>query len=273
MSGLPKAMPSALGRVRDYHRCRGSEGVIALATAGVSGRSVFISYRRQLSWPTAELIRKDLIKHDCDVFLDTKNLDSGEFDQRILREITARKHFIVLLEPGSLDRICEPGDWLRREIAHALCHGRNIVPVTANGFEFRPDLELPPDVERLPSLQAVRVTTQSEYFNAAMKLLRKQFLKIPSNPTASKKPTRFEVPVLSAPQLTSRPGNHPLEVQLAWSEVSGAWEYMVERAWSDRNQALPTWNLPTAFVEVYRGQGLDNRLMTKCASQQFVDYP
>ena len=103
-------------------------------------RSVFISYRRQLSWSLAQLVRDYLIKHRFDTFMDVQNLDSGEFPRAILSEIEAREHFIVLLQPGSLDRIGEDGDWLRREIAHALAHDRNVVPVTANGFEFRRDL-------------------------------------------------------------------------------------------------------------------------------------
>jgi hypothetical protein len=145
-------------------------------------RSVFISYRRQLSESLALLIRKDLTDHRCDAFVDTENLDSGEFDWRILSQIEARKHFIVILQPGSLDRISQDGDWLRREIAHALAHGRNIIPVTAEGFEFRPGVVLPPDVARLPSFQAVPIP--SGYFDAALERLRTRFLKIPSNSTA-----------------------------------------------------------------------------------------
>jgi hypothetical protein len=146
------------------------------------GRSVFISYRRELSEPLARLIRNDLIEHRFDTFVDLENLDSGEFEQRILGQIEAREHFIVLLEPGSLDRIGKDGDWLRREIAHALAHGRNVVPVTSKGFEFRRDLVLPPDVARLASFTAVAIP--QGYFDAAMDKLRTRFLKMPSNPTA-----------------------------------------------------------------------------------------
>jgi TIR domain len=103
----------------------------------VGGRSVFISYRRQLSWELAQLVYHDLIGHNFDTFIDSQDLDSGEFERTILRQIKAREHFIVLLVPGSLDQIGEDGDWLRREIAHALAHDRNVVPLTANGFKFR----------------------------------------------------------------------------------------------------------------------------------------
>ena len=82
--------------------------------------TVFLSYRRDVSGPMAHLVRNDLVRHGFDVFMDVGSLGGGEFEPAILREIEARAHFLVLLEPGSLDRIDEPGDWLRREIAHAL---------------------------------------------------------------------------------------------------------------------------------------------------------
>ena len=156
-------------------------GLNARQAKAPDDRSVFISYRRRLSESLALLVRKDLTDHHFDVFVDTENLDSGEFDRRILSQIEARKHFIVILEPGSLDRINQDGDWLRREIAHALAHGRNIVPLTTGGFEFRPGLVLPPDVARLPSFNAVPIPPG--YFGAALERLRTRFLKIPSNPT------------------------------------------------------------------------------------------
>jgi hypothetical protein len=229
----------------------------------MAGRSVFISYRRQLSRWLALLVRKDLIEHRFDAFMDVENLDSGEFERRILSEIEVRQHFVVLLEPGSLDQIGEDGDWLRREIAHALAHGRNVVPVTAKGFKFHGDLVLPPDVARLPSFNALSI--QEEYFEAAMERLRTRFLKAPSKPPApplpgtrnlfergrhaldrSGKLTSAGTPVLPAPQLTGRHGN-PLQVQLTWTEVSGAHEYVLERAHENYRGDQEI------FQEVYRG--------------------
>jgi hypothetical protein len=161
------------------------------------GRSGFISYRRQLSESLALLIRKDLIEHRFDAFMDFENLDSGEFDRRILSQIEAREHFIVVLEPGSLDPISQDGDWLRREIAYALAHGRNVVPVT-KGFEFRRGLVLPPGVARLSSFNAVPIPPG--YFDAAMERLRTRFLKMPSNPRhipSRDRPRRRARPVLA----------------------------------------------------------------------------
>jgi hypothetical protein len=238
----------------------------------VGGRSVFISYRRQLSETLALLVSRDLTEHKFDTFMDTENLDSGKFEQKILGQIEAREHFIVLLEPGSLDGIGEKGDWLRREIAYALAHGRNVVPVTAKGFEFGGDLVLPPDVAELPSFQAVSI--KSGYYPEGLKRLRKRFLKTPSRPAATPLPetrsvfkrlepdrspfvitperlsnAKFSVPVLPAPKLTSRAASPVGSVQLTWSEVSGAQEYVLEIA---RVKALYGRH-PKTFDEVYRG--------------------
>ena len=51
----------------------------------MGGRSVFISYRRQLSESLALLVRKDLSQYRFDIFMDLKNLDSGEFEPTILQ--------------------------------------------------------------------------------------------------------------------------------------------------------------------------------------------
>jgi hypothetical protein len=149
-------------------------------------RSVFISYRRQLSETLARLIRKDLIEHGFDAFMDLEDLGSGAFGPKIFRQIVASKHLIVLLEPGSLAKIGEDGDWLRLEIAWALAIDRNVVPVTVGGFELSRDLVLPPDVAKLSSLNAVSIPPG--YFGAAMDRLRNQFLKMPSSPTAPPPP-------------------------------------------------------------------------------------
>jgi len=139
------------------------------------GRSVFISYRRELSWALAHLVFNDLKGHGFDVFMDVESLDSGEFERVVLREIEARVHFVVVLAPGCLERIGEEGDWLRREIAHALAHDRNVVPLTVDGFKFRRDLMLAADVARLPGFNAVSIPPG--YFDMAMERLRSRFLK------------------------------------------------------------------------------------------------
>jgi hypothetical protein len=98
--------------------------------------NIFISYRRHVSWVTARLIYDHLKRRRINVFMDLKNLDTGQFDTKLLYEISVRPYFIVILEPGSLDCCANPGDWLRREIEYALALDRRIIPVMAYDFKF-----------------------------------------------------------------------------------------------------------------------------------------
>ena len=194
--------------------------------------TVFLSYRREVSWPLAQAVRGELVPHGFDVFVDTQNIDSGEFERVILHQIEARAHFLLLLEPRSLDRISEPGDWLRRETAHALSLRRNVVPLLANGARMPAPSDLPSDLARLPSFNAVSVP--HDYFAEAMKKLRERFLRTPEPlPTGGPPPTvgLLRGPALAEPTLSQRRGvTSPLEVTLDWTEVSGAVGYEVEQS-------------------------------------------
>jgi TIR domain len=214
-----------------------------------ASRTVFLSYRREVSWPLALAVRGDLVQHGFDVFMDTADLDSGEFERVILAQIEARTHFLVLLEPRSLDRIAEPDDWLRREIGHALRHGRAVVPLLAGGCRLPRAAELPADLQRLPSFNAV--TVPSDYFAEAMVKLRERFLRKPAGPTAALQettPDRSLVPIGAIQQMFATPTLDGLAVQmgaqLTWSVIGHAAHFELERS------AGPDFMTP---VQVYRG--------------------
>jgi tetratricopeptide (TPR) repeat protein len=139
-------------------------------------KTVFISYRRTNVF-NALAIYQNLTAHGFDVFFDYESIKSGSFEQIILNQIAARAHFVVLLTPSALERCNEPGDWLRREIEHALDSKRNIVPLMFEGFSFR-------DVQqyltgRLAILSSYNaITVPAEYFDAAMHRLRNDFLNV-----------------------------------------------------------------------------------------------
>jgi hypothetical protein len=200
-------------------------------------KSVFLSYRREVSWAMAHLVRNELVAHGFDVFMDVHGIDAGEFERVILARIEAYTHFLVLLEPRSLDRLTEEGDWLRREIAHALAHDRNVVPLLANGARMPRPTDLPTDLARLPSLNAVSVP--HDYFAEAMQKLRERFLRTPEPlPTGGPPPmvglrlvSLRRGPALSEPTLSQRRGvTSPLEVTLDWTKVKGAKGYEVEQS-------------------------------------------
>ena len=100
-------------------------------------KTVFISYRRNAAAFPARAIFQDLRDHGYDVFMDVESIDNGQFDTIILKQIEARAHFLLVLTPGTVERCIEPGDWLRREIEHAMDQGRNIVPLLINDFSFK----------------------------------------------------------------------------------------------------------------------------------------
>ena len=220
---------------------------------------MFLSYRRGLSWPAARLVLRDLVDHDFDVFMDVRNLDSGDFASKILTEISRRAHFIVVLEPGSLNRIGEPGDWMRREIAHALQHERNVVPLFVHGFTFPPEIVWPAELAGLPNLNAVQVP--ADYFDEAMQKLRQRFLRapVPATPPAATdtgsavaesplQPTDSELGRLGAPIVSVAADGQGVIV--SWARIPGAVDYVVERT------ARSSF---AASIVVYRGPSTEFR--------------
>ncbi|MBI5692217.1 MAG: TIR domain-containing protein [Verrucomicrobia bacterium] len=130
-----------------------------------AGKLVFISYRREGGSRLARVVQMELERRGYPCFLDVDDLGAEHFDERLLQEIERAPNLVLVLAPGSLDRCRQPDDWLRREISHALRHGRNIVPLLAEGFHYPPLEELPAELHSLPRLNGV--VYSHEYFGAA----------------------------------------------------------------------------------------------------------
>jgi len=121
--------------------------------------SVFISYRRIKSLYTSRLIHDKLTDRGVNCFLDVENLEGGRFEGEILREIGERSNFVVIIEPGTLDRCSDSSDWLRREFECAYSHDRNIVPVFAETIqisEIRP--QLPESMKNLTEFNGLHLS-------------------------------------------------------------------------------------------------------------------
>jgi tetratricopeptide (TPR) repeat protein len=140
--------------------------------------TVFISYRRSTGSFIARSIFEDLRSNGFDPFMDVESIDNGTFDTIIVNQIAARAHFVLILSPGTLDRVNEGEDWLRREIEHAIDLKRNIVPVLVGDYTFSGQEQyLTGKLTELPRYNAVRMF--HEYFDEAMERLRKRYLKQP----------------------------------------------------------------------------------------------
>jgi len=121
----------------------------------------------------AILIRDRLASKGFNVFLDVESLNSGNFNTKLFQVIESCKDFIALLSANALDRCMNEGDWVRAEIAHAIKHNKNVVPIMLRGFEW-PE-HLPEDIADLPMKNGVNANN-NEYFDAAIDRLAEKFL-------------------------------------------------------------------------------------------------
>src|SRR5262245_5680769 len=135
-------------------------------------KTVFISYRRtNVAWALA--IFQNLKHEGFDVFFDFQGIASGDFESKILENVRAAAHFLVLLTPSALERCGEPGDWLRREIETALDTKRNIVPLMFEGFDFGAPAIAPYLTGRLADLKRYNaLSVPAAFFLEAMSRLR-----------------------------------------------------------------------------------------------------
>lgn len=125
---------------------------------------VFVSYRRDGGSDIARLIKFELEQELYSVFLDVVELKSGRFDERLLQVIEQTPNYVVILSKDSLNNCHNEGDWLRKEIAHALKTKRNIIPVFKDDFEFPPKESLPEDIRDLVGYNGVKY---DHYFSEA----------------------------------------------------------------------------------------------------------
>ena len=177
-------------RTFSFYLCQATRGrtttagllsVIVLCwTSGLNRieKTVFISYRRHsVAWAIA--VWQNLTQHGYDVFIDYSGIASGDFELAILGNIEARAHFLVLLTPSALDNCSEPGDWLRREIEHAISVRRNIVPLMLDDFKFgTPEVKKQLTGNLAPLSRYNGLEIYPQYFTEAMGKLREQRLNV-----------------------------------------------------------------------------------------------
>lgn len=131
--------------------------------------SIFVSYRRRPGKWLPRLIAHELSASGFDVFLDVD--DSGRLGDISLRQIAARPHFFLLLEPGTLEGCANPADPLRREIEQALATRRNIVPITVAPFTFEDERQyLTGALAQITAFPALAL--DYVFFDAAVEQLR-----------------------------------------------------------------------------------------------------
>ena len=114
-------------------------------------RVAFISYRREGGKDFAVMVMQALRARGCDVFLDVKDIQEGEWWPQLQAGITATPNFILILSPGMFGERKE--DWARAEILHALAANKRIIPILQEGFVFPENLL--PELQPLNKLQGI----------------------------------------------------------------------------------------------------------------------
>lgn len=159
--------------------------------------TVFISYRRTNAF-LARAVYEHLVQHGYDVFLDFESIDAGRFTDVTLEQVRARAHFVLVLTPSALARCLEPDDWLRREIAEAITHRRNVVPLMFEEFRFEAVRSfLTGPLAALPDYNGIRM--HADYFSEAMERLRTRFLDVPVDVAVHAAPASEREPAAAAP--------------------------------------------------------------------------
>ena len=101
---------------------------------------IFISYRRDGGADFARHMQLKLQNYNYKVFLDYDELKDGKFDERIMRAIESAPVFMIILSEHSLDKCCNDGDWVRREIEYAIKCNKHIIPINPDRqFSAFPD--------------------------------------------------------------------------------------------------------------------------------------
>lgn len=111
---------------------------------------IFISYRRAGGFETAKHLYDLLVRDGYTVSFDVDTLRNGDFDAALLDRISHCKDFILILDEHVFDRTLDASypkdkDWLRNELAYALAHDVNIIPIMLTGFTGFPE-GLPGDI-------------------------------------------------------------------------------------------------------------------------------
>lgn len=120
-------------------------------------KRVFITYRRKPDGNNdtrnAFRLHKALTEQGFDVFYDKDSIGAGYFYTQIIDNIKVREHYVLILEPGTLDRCGQRSDWVRREIETAIEEARNIILYIHKDFKLKePITNQPSDSGELATL-------------------------------------------------------------------------------------------------------------------------
>lgn len=168
---------------------------------------IFISYRRKGGYETAKHLFDLLSRDGYKVSFDIDTLRNGDFDISLLKRVEECIDFILIVDEHAFDKCIDPTfdrnkDWLRCELAHALLHNKNIVPVMLAGVDFFPE-NLPDDIKAVVKKNGPK--HNMDYFDSFYNRLCKNFLESKCNqskmePSEDEDPAHLKRSVTSSPK-------------------------------------------------------------------------
>ena len=168
---------------------------------------IFISYRRKGGYEAAKHLSDLLSRDGYNVSFDIDTLRNGDFDISLLKRVEECIDFILIVDEHAFDKCIDPTfdrnkDWLRCELAHALLHNKNIVPVMLAGVDFFPE-NLPDDIKAVVKKNGPK--HNMDYFDSFYNRLCKNFLESKCNqskmePSEDEDPAHLKRSVTSSPK-------------------------------------------------------------------------
>jgi len=97
------------------------------------------------------------------VFRDSRSIPAGkDFERRLWDELAGSSLLIVVIGPQwRTERLLNRDDFVRREIAFALEHDIDVLPVLVGGVPMPAAEDLPEEIRRLPKRQYRRIHARS----------------------------------------------------------------------------------------------------------------
>lgn len=144
---------------------------------------IFISYRRDGGFELAKHLYDLLSRDGYTVSFDIDTLRNGDFDKALINNIDNCQDFILIVDPKAFDRVFDTtfpieNDWMRQELAHALKHNKNVVPIFLEGVTGFPT-GLPEDISAITKKNAS--IYNKNYFDDFYRKLKEIFLTTKSN--------------------------------------------------------------------------------------------
>lgn len=160
---------------------------------------LFVSYRRK-SWAfTQRLVEQLRQALHADIFVDLSGVDESNFENAILRNLRESDAVVVVVSEHTFSqRIHEPNDWVRREIAEALRLNKPITLVAVDGLYPPPPDQLPDDIAAIGKMQGVPFYPEPEIWDGALRRLVK-FLDVVVTRTLHHEAEPYTPPLESTP--------------------------------------------------------------------------